>query len=156
MRLVHTSGRTTCRMSISALPVPVVDDSDDGEIAGILLAAGGLAGGGAAHADHPVARHAADRVHRNLLGLPVVHHQQVFVFEPRNAVGRDQWLFDLADLHRYCTSVDAPASVDATISSPPSPCLSRTSIRTCSLPAAHSSALRDCRAPPTRRHLSTA
>src|SRR3569832_2566126 len=106
MRLVHTSGRTTCRMSISALPVPVVDDSDDGESAGILLAAGGLAGGGAAHADHPVARHAADRVHRYLLGLPVVHLQQVFVFDPRYAVGRDQWLFDLADLHRLCTSVD--------------------------------------------------
>src|SRR3569623_481587 len=100
MRLVHTSGRTTCRMSISALPVPVVDDSDDGEIARILLAAGGLAGGGAAHADHPIARHAADRVHRNLLGLPVVHHQQVLVFEPRDAVSRDQRLFDLADFHR--------------------------------------------------------
>src|SRR3569623_1942057 len=99
MRLVHTSGRTTCRMSTSDLSVPVVDDPDDGEIAGILLAAGGLAGGGAAHAAHPDARHADDSVHRNLLGLPVVHHQQVFVFEPRNAVGRDQWLFDLADFH---------------------------------------------------------
>src|SRR3569623_2448204 len=88
MRLVHTSGRTTCRMSTSDLSVPVVDAPDDGEIARILLAAGGLAGGGAAHAAHAVARHAADRVHRNLLGLSVVQHRQELGFGPRGAVGR--------------------------------------------------------------------
>jgi len=77
----------------------VINDSDDRQVTGIGLATGGFAGGRTAHADHPVAGYATDRIDSHLLGAAVEDDQQVLVFEIGNAIGGDQGFDDLADQH---------------------------------------------------------
>src|SRR5512143_2312859 len=100
MRRVHTRSDTTRMISMSVL-LPVIDDADDGQVARKVLRARRLARRRAADADHPVARDAAHRVHRHAARAAgfFPYHQEWTVPHFAYAVGRNQCLFNLHDLH---------------------------------------------------------
>ena len=77
----------------------MVNDADDGEIAGIGLASCRLTGCRTADADHPVPRFGPNGVNGNLLGAPVLHNLKVLVLKIRNPVGGDKRLDDLDNEH---------------------------------------------------------
>jgi len=77
----------------------MVNDADDGQVAGIGLAASGLTGRRAADADDPIAWYTANRIYGNLLGTAIENNLKMFVLKIRNAIGRNERLNNFTDQH---------------------------------------------------------
>ena len=77
----------------------MINDSHNGEVTGIRLAAGRLTGGRAAHADHPVAWLGANGIDCNLFGTAIQNYLEMLVLEIGNSICGDERLDDLDDEH---------------------------------------------------------
>ena len=80
---------------------PVVDDSADGEIGEHGVVWAGMARSRTAGSKHPIALSGANRINRNKFLALVIHkNAQMHVIQARDAVGANQRVGHLHDLHQ--------------------------------------------------------
>ena len=77
----------------------MIDDPDNGEIAGIRLTSSRFSSGGTTHTNHPIAGLGTNSVNSNFLGAAIKNNLKVLVLEIWDAIRRNQWLNDLDDEH---------------------------------------------------------